>query len=60
MAGEPTAFLLMEEIHLVYSTYSLFAYAELGQGVITAVVKDAEIWHLPRHLMAEDIVLEQT
>lgn len=43
MAGEPAVLLLMEEIHLVYSTYSLFSYLELGQGVISVVVKDIEI-----------------
>lgn len=56
MAGEPAVLLLMEGIHLVYSTYCLFAYSELGQGVITAMVKDIESWHLSRRLMADDIV----
>lgn len=57
MAGEPAVLLLMEGIHLVYSTYSLFLYSELGLGVtITVVVTDIEIWHLSRHLMADDIV----
>lgn len=56
MAGEPAVLLLMEGIHLVYSTYGLFAYSEPGQGVITAVVEDIESWHLPSCLMADDIV----
>lgn len=56
MAGEPTVLLLMEGIHLVYSTYSLFLYSELGRGVLAVVVKDVEIWHLSRCLMADDIV----
>ena len=61
MAGEPAVLLLMEEIHLVYSTYCLFAYSEPGQGVITAaVVEDIEIWHLLRHLTADDIIREWT
>ena len=56
MTGEPAVLLLMEGIHLVYSTCSLFPYSERGQGVIAVVVEDIEIWHLSRHLMADDIV----
>lgn len=56
MAGEPAVLLLMEGIHLVYSTYYLFPYSELGQGVTAVVVEDTEIWHLSRCLMADDIV----
>lgn len=56
MAGEPAVLLLIEGIHLVYSTYCLFAYSEPGQGVITAVVEDIESWHLSSCLTADDIV----
>ena len=56
MAREPAVLLLMEGIHLVYSTYSLFPYSELGQGVIAVVVKDIKIWHLTRQIMVDHIV----
>lgn len=57
MAGVPTVLLLMEGIHLVCSTYSMFLYSELGRGVITLVAEDIETWYLSRHLMINDIVI---
>lgn len=56
MAGVPTVLLLMEGIHLVCSTYSMFLYSELGHGVIALVDEDIETWYLSRHLMTNDSV----